>query len=562
MKGKGKVNELLRNYDKFLLAVVVILLSMIEVSITSGALDPFLSQKNVISEDPNITSSVQVTSSTERYIEKGAGAWNISGDFSYNAQLEGLVVHPWPNPLSEDENLSDTRRSGVEQVVQLPQEGELKAVLEGKNIAYQLKPEGECADSRMILEVVSLESGDRLKDSKIVGKETSNITLSLSQFAGEKVKVGGYGHYGDGGCGSWSGEFTFLESLYIERETSIFEKFLGLNLGDQRSYGTNSERENKDRYKNISANYKTPPNESVPEIEHTANWWRRIDEPPYRALKRDYCQLFGGWSRTVIEPPVETCINEHGYRGKAYGKEKPEDAFRIMSVGDAVTFGQGVKDNETYPAYLEKRLDKSSYSNETDFQVINYGFPAWNTRKEIQMFERHGVKYDPDLVILQYMENDAQNLSKINELASKYYKNLSKRIDDDRARIISQRTAFDTERRQRMNKTIDEEMEVVSPYLERLDNLSEEKEFDVLLMYYSTEFSDRHKDYIRSEAERLGWGFFNTDLARLENYTRQDYLIYPEDDFYLNSLGYNLTAKQLMAHLHEEDILEDALDEK
>ena len=44
--------------------------------------------------------------------------------------------------------------------------------------------------------------------------------------------------------------------------------------------------------------------------------------------------------------------NSHGFRGDEFEKEKPDDTFRIFTVGGSTTFGIGAEDDETWPAHL------------------------------------------------------------------------------------------------------------------------------------------------------------------------------------------------------------------
>lgn len=549
-----KLLDLIRNSKFYTLLALVIVLSVAQLWMVSE--NTSFGTTTIVSDDPRFFSIAERGLSDSNYETDKEGEWFLSGKIQYDETNEKVIVHPEPEHLSSDEDVPDTTKSGVKQIVRLPDSKGLEAVLSGRNVAHLIGSNREkCADSRLILEIRSRDTGDKLTKSKVVGKDKKEIRISLSEFAGGNVEIGGYGHYGDNGCGEWSGEFTSIESLRVEQKSGLLKAVVN-SLNSQKNQTNQFNQSNDaDNYTELEKEYKVPSGD-YPEIEYKARWWREIDEPPYRILKSSHCQLFGGWSRTVIEPPVQTCINEEGYRGKAYNKTKSDSDFRIMAVGDAVTFGQGVPDNETYPAYLESHLNSDSELGNTNYQVINYGFPSWNTGKEIQMFERHGVEYNPDLVVLQYMENDAQRLELIKqELIPQYYENISQQLEDEEAaRVISQRTAYNTERQERMNQSIEEEMKNVSFYFERLDNLSEKHDFEVLLMHYSTAFSTRHKAYVRKEADRLGWYFFDSNLAK-SNYTSDDYLINPEDDFYLNSLGYNLTAGQLKTHLKEEKIL-------
>ena len=57
-------------------------------------------------------------------------------------------------------------------------------------------------------------------------------------------------------------------------------------------------------------------------------------------------------------------INRYGQRGKDYPLEKEPGEFRIIGLGDSLTFGPGVRDEDTYLAQLEAMLRKNPASGE------------------------------------------------------------------------------------------------------------------------------------------------------------------------------------------------------
>jgi len=69
-------------------------------------------------------------------------------------------------------------------------------------------------------------------------------------------------------------------------------------------------------------------------------------------------------------------INSLGFRGKEYNSEKSNNTFRIVVLGDSVTFGIGVNNGDTYPAKLEKILNNNSKMN---YEVWNLGLIGYNT---------------------------------------------------------------------------------------------------------------------------------------------------------------------------------------
>lgn len=96
--------------------------------------------------------------------------------------------------------------------------------------------------------------------------------------------------------------------------------------------------------------------------------------------------------------------NSKGWRDHEYAYEKTEDTFRIVIIGDSVLNGHGVRTEEIYAKYLERRLNGNSESKK--YEVIMLSIGALNTIQEAHLLRQEGVKYDPDLVIVGYVLND------------------------------------------------------------------------------------------------------------------------------------------------------------
>lgn len=87
-------------------------------------------------------------------------------------------------------------------------------------------------------------------------------------------------------------------------------------------------------------------------------------------------------------------LNRNGYRDT-----EPRAGKRIVLLGDSVSFGLGVEQDEIYPALLEKHLGSS-------WDVINLAIFAYNTADERSALQEDGLKLRPELVILQFYMND------------------------------------------------------------------------------------------------------------------------------------------------------------
>jgi hypothetical protein len=92
-------------------------------------------------------------------------------------------------------------------------------------------------------------------------------------------------------------------------------------------------------------------------------------------------------------------INSHGLRGPETSYEKPPATFRILNLGDSVAMGWGVRVEDTYGHRLESLLNADSSGN-LRFEVINAGVPGWNLENELAYLEADGLKYKPDIILL------------------------------------------------------------------------------------------------------------------------------------------------------------------
>jgi lysophospholipase L1-like esterase len=105
---------------------------------------------------------------------------------------------------------------------------------------------------------------------------------------------------------------------------------------------------------------------------------------------------------------VEYSINALGLRGPEIAFEKPAETFRILGLGDSITFGIGVRDDETYLRRIEKALN-AEYHDHPRFEVLNSGVQGYNTRDEVIALEGRWIQLHPDLVVIFFYLNDAYN---------------------------------------------------------------------------------------------------------------------------------------------------------
>lgn len=96
--------------------------------------------------------------------------------------------------------------------------------------------------------------------------------------------------------------------------------------------------------------------------------------------------------------------NAEGHRDdREYDIPKPEGVVRIVGIGDSGMFGWGVEQGEDYMRRLEAHLNRNTAHR---FEVINLAVPGYNTQQELDMLRDRGLKYEPDIVILGWCDND------------------------------------------------------------------------------------------------------------------------------------------------------------
>jgi len=107
---------------------------------------------------------------------------------------------------------------------------------------------------------------------------------------------------------------------------------------------------------------------------------------------------YDGWFAGV---PVRT--NALGFRSDKQDQlSKAPNTFRILVLGDSVTFGHGAVHD--YSSLLERQL--KAWRADVDWQVWNLGVPGYNTSQELTYLQEVGQAYQPDLVIVGFYIND------------------------------------------------------------------------------------------------------------------------------------------------------------
>ena len=93
--------------------------------------------------------------------------------------------------------------------------------------------------------------------------------------------------------------------------------------------------------------------------------------------------------------------NELGFRDATY---KQNADYKILLLGDSVSWGDGVDMQQSYPFLLEEMLNKN-YPGKI-FEIINTGVPGYSTFQQLIYLKKYGIKLKPDIIIHQFCLND------------------------------------------------------------------------------------------------------------------------------------------------------------
>ena len=128
--------------------------------------------------------------------------------------------------------------------------------------------------------------------------------------------------------------------------------------------------------------------------------------------RRSGCITVMGWVRWLMLLLVSflagcgSCSSEPGSNHPGDGENPPADPaglLTIVAMGDSLTAGYGVAENEAYPALLQNKLRSAGYT----VHVINAGISGETSSGARSRIEWVVSALQPDIVILETGANDA-----------------------------------------------------------------------------------------------------------------------------------------------------------
>jgi len=106
-------------------------------------------------------------------------------------------------------------------------------------------------------------------------------------------------------------------------------------------------------------------------------------------------------------------LNSEGFKDRNFESRKDNNTIRIIMLGDSITKGTGVNLGETFSDQLEDMLNQNSKqrNSKIKYDVMNFGVGGYNIVSELGTLKEYGLKYNPDIVVLNYFHNDNEEYS-------------------------------------------------------------------------------------------------------------------------------------------------------
>jgi len=98
--------------------------------------------------------------------------------------------------------------------------------------------------------------------------------------------------------------------------------------------------------------------------------------------------------------------NKYKFREKDFETPKPVETWRIMVLGDSLTFGAGLSYDERYSYLLQQCLNKKG--GQKKVEILNFGVPGASTSRERNILKEYLNVVQPDLILVGFCFNDPQ----------------------------------------------------------------------------------------------------------------------------------------------------------
>ncbi|BCA54232.1 hypothetical protein W02_13720 [Nitrospira sp. KM1] len=116
-------------------------------------------------------------------------------------------------------------------------------------------------------------------------------------------------------------------------------------------------------------------------------------------LRTEFAKLHVVGTLGQFPPRITPTVNSKGYRDVDHHVENTDGRIRVLILGDSMTFGWGIADDETYPRLISDMAGSR-------VEVISLAKNGWSTADQLAALRREGLAFHPDLVVVGVVTND------------------------------------------------------------------------------------------------------------------------------------------------------------
>jgi len=260
--------------------------------------------------------------------------------------------------------------------------------------------------------------------------------------------------------------------------------------------------------------------------------------------------------------------NSVGFRDREHAIEKSPGITRVVVVGDSVTEGAEVEWESVFAPRLQSRLGAK-------FEVINIAAGGLNTPPEVHLVEHEALRYDPDLIILNFVLNDCDfytnfggatryaaekdaSIGLLNVSIDPRLKQLLKssaliyflkeRFENAKARLLG---AEEKDYYTTLWSKAENRSKIVTGF-DKLEHLKKHSRFDVVVIiwplvteYKHYKFQHVHQ-WVKEQAETRAFSTIDL-LATFSRVPYRDLQVNAEDNVHPNALGHKLAVEAFLA---------------
>jgi hypothetical protein len=185
---------------------------------------------------------------------------------------------------------------------------------------------------------------------------------------------------------------------------------------------------------------------------------------------------------------------------------------------------------------------------------LNFGVWGYNTMQEVELFKTKGLKYSPDMLILQYDSNDIRNNTRkkeLREVITKEYKERGFNVSERRVPIKIQIDVINIYYNELKNKPIQKVWHIVELPLGELHKITSERNITVIFLAFDVK---RQIPLLIKICKEYNWYFIDLDDYGL-NSIRKEIALHPPEDWHFNKQGHKFTADILFEFLLERKLI-------